>query len=379
MHSDPRSWLTSIRLVVMFFAIGLVVSACSGDSKPFGKETSSLSAKLRKKPPVIKIAKIDGLSPANSQSLRRQIIHQARKRGFTARTTLKDKASVFISATLKVAPYGPNTAVAYVWDVSDKRNNRLLRVAGEEISQKTIKNYPPNHLTAKTIKRIAAHATSGVAAWLGRQGYSTRDVSLPPPGDVWNVSVLRAEASSATARKAITRNLYKATGAPRVRVAELSVPQLASPSLAMPQPDGSPGITGSVSGPRSIKSAKHLTTVAVPPVTGTSSRGNVELTEAIKRALRSKGVRIIETPTPSSYRLVGVVKMGPVRRRRREITINWNLSAANGQKIGLIQQKNRVIAASVAKSWGRTADMAARAAAGDIAKIIPRATTTSQR
>jgi len=149
--------------------------------------------------------------------------------------------------------------------------------------------------------------------------------------------------------------------------------------LALPRTDAAPSITGSVSGPRSLPVKKQLTTVVVKPVTGASIQANSELTQAIKRALRSKGVRITDTPDPSSLKLVGIVKMGPISQRRRMVEINWNLHNALDQKIGLIQQKNTVGAASVANSWGRIADLAARAAAGDIAAVIPRNTRTSQR
>ncbi len=372
---------------MVFIAIALTLGACSGRTRPFGKDTTkSFSARLLKTPPVIKIAKIDGLSKANSQSLRRQIIREARQRGISARSSDKGKvkAAVFVKGTLKVAPYGQNTAVAYVWDVSDKNNNRLMRVTGEDFSQKASRKQNATQLNAKTIQRIAAHATSSLASWLGRQGYRVRDISLPPPSDVRNVSILRAEASSVAARKSITRNLYKATGAPRVRVVELSSPQLAQPKLAspqaaLPQTRGAPSITGSVSGPRPLRPEKQQTVVLVKPVTGASAQANSELTQAIKRALRSKGVRVIETPTPSALKLTGTVTMGPVSQRRREIEINWNLNNALGQKIGLIQQKNKVRASLVANAWGRTAELAARAAAGDIARIIPSNTKTSQR
>jgi len=363
--------------MVVLVAIAMAVSACSGGNKPFSKETGTFAAIPLKKPPVITIAAIDGLSPANSQSLKRQITREARKRGIIAATNARGKNPVYVSGTLKVAPAGPNTAVANVSDVRDASKNRLLRVAGEDVSQKNRVNQNATALNAKTIQRIAAHATSGMAAWLGRQGYRVRDISLPPPGDVRNISVLRAEASSTSARQAITRNLYQATGAPRLRVAELSSPQSAQPEIAVPRRDDSPLVTASISGPRPLKPERQLTTVVVRPVSGASPQANVELTQAIKRALRTKGVRITESPVPSSLKLVGIVKMGPVRRRRQVISISWFLNRADGRRIGHIQQENKVLAASVAKSWGRTADLAARAAAQDIAKIVPRSTQTS--
>jgi hypothetical protein len=371
--------LSNFRLVVVFIAIALTLGACSGRTRPFGKETKSFSARLLKTPPVIKIAKIQGLSTANSRSLRRQIIREARQRGISAKSNDKGKAAVFVNGTLKVAPYGQNTAVAYVWDVSDKNNNRLMRITGEDFSQKKSRNPNTTQLNGKTIQRIAAHATSSVAAWLSRQGYRVRDVSLPPPSDVRSASILRAEASSVAARQSITRNLYKATNAPPVRVVGLSSPQLAQPRLALPQTDGAPTITGSISGPRPLRPQKQPTIVLVKPVTGASTQANIELTQAIKRALRTKGVRITESPTPSALKLVGIVNMGPISQQRRVVEINWNLNNALGQKIGLIQQKNKVKAALVANSWGQTADLAAQAAAGDIAGIIPGNTKTAQR
>lgn len=373
MHSDLRSRLIDLRLVVVIVAIAVSLGACSGRTHPFSKQKSTLSTRMQKSPPVIKIAKIDGLSSTNSKSLRRQFIHEARKRGISAKTKPGETSTISVNGTLKVVPYGQKTAVAYVWDVIDDKKNRLIRITGEDFSQKKQPTLTATELSPKTIQRIAAHATSSLAAWLGRQGYRVSEISLPPPGGVRNISVLRAEASSINARQAITRTLYQATGAPSSRVAELSTPQPAEPVLAAPQQTGAPGITGSIN----VIPARQLTTLVVKPVTGVSKKANRELTQAIIRALRTKGVRIIDKPTSSSLKLYGFVKLGPVENRHRIVNINWHLTRANGDKIALIQQKNKIIAASVSKSWGRTADLAARAAAREIARKIPRSTKTS--
>ncbi len=126
--------MRNIRLILVLVAIAATLGACSGRSQPFGKEPKLFSTRLLKTPPAIQIARIKGLSAANTQSLRRQFVREARKRGMMAGPGKNGKAAVFVTATLKVAPYGRKTAVAYVWDVSDKRKKRLLRVAGEDFS-----------------------------------------------------------------------------------------------------------------------------------------------------------------------------------------------------------------------------------------------------
>jgi len=374
--------LSNLRLVLVFVAIAFTLGACSGSSQPFGKEPKLFSTRLLKTPPAIKIAKINGLSTENSQSLRRQFIREARKRGLSAGADNKGKAAVFIKATLKVAPYGQGTAVAYVWDVSDKRKKRLLRVAGEDVSKKSPNDQSSAQLSTKTIQRIAAHASSGLASWLSRQGYRVREVSLPPPSAVRNASILRTEASSVAARQSISRSLYKASGKPRSRTTKLSSPQLAQPALAPPHNGNAPNSTASVTTARSLRSGeqkKQQTMVQIVPVTGASAQANIELTRSIKRALRSNGVRITDKPTSSSLKLVGIVKMGPIKQRQRVIEINWNLNNTFGKRIGLVQQKNKIEADLVANSWGQIAVAATQAAAGDIAGIIPDTVRVSQR
>jgi len=374
--------LRNLRLILVLVALAVTLGACSGSSQPFGKEPKLFSTQLLKTPPAIKIAKINGLSTENSQSLRRQFIREARKRGMLAGADKKGQAAVFIKATLKVAPSGPDTAVAYVWDVSDKRKKRLLRVAGEDVSQNLLNDQSSTQLSARTIQRIAAHATSGLGSWLSRQGYRIREVSLPPPSAVRNASVLRTEASSVAAGQSISRNLYKSTGKPRARSAKLSSPRLAQPVLVRPQHNNAPNSTASVTTARSMRPGeqkKQKTMVQVVPVTGASAQANIELTKSIKRALRSNGVLVTETPTSSSLKLVGIVKMGPINQRQRVIEINWNLNNTFGKRIGLVQQKNKVEADLVANSWGQIAVAATQAAAGDIAGIIPDTVRVSQR
>jgi len=374
--------LRNLRLILVLVALAVTLGACSGSSQPFGKKPELFSTQLLKTPPAIQLAKINGLSTENSQSLRRQFIREARKRGLSAGADKKAKAAVFIKATLKVAPSGPDTAVAYVWDVSDKRKKRLLRVAGEDVSQKSPGDQNSTQLSAKTIQRIAAHATSGLASWLSRQGYRVREVSLPPPSAVRNASVLRTEASSVAARQSISRSLYKAPGKPRARTAKLSSPRLAQPALASPHSGTAPNNTASVATARALtpgEQKKQQTVVQVVPVTGASAQANAELTRSIKRALRSNGVRITDKATSSSLKLVGIVKMGPVNQRQRVIEINWNLNNTFGKRIGLVQQKNKVEASLVANSWGQIAVAATQAAAGDIAGIIPETVRVSQR
>ena len=371
--------MSNLRLILVLVAIAVTLGACSGSSQPFGKEPNLFATRLLKTPPAIKIAKIKGLSTAGSQSLRRQFIREARKRGLSAGADKNGKAAVFIKATIKVAPYGQDTAVAYVWDVSDKRKKRLLRVAGEDISKKSPNDQSNSQLSAKTIQRIAAHASSSLASWLSRQGYRVREVSLPPPSDVRSASILRTEASSVAARQSISRSLYKAPGKTRVRTARLSSPQ---PALAPLHNANAPNSTASVTTARSLRSGeqeKQQTMVQVVPVTGASAQANIELTRSIKRALRSKGVRITNKPTSSSLKLVGIVKMGQINQRQRVIEISWNLNNTFGKRIGLVQQKNKVEADLVANSWGQIAVAATQAAAGDIAGIIPDTVRVSQR
>lgn len=377
---------------MLFLAIGLIVGACSGRVRPFAKGAKATSPRSLKKTPVVQITTIRGLSDADSQSLRRQIIHEAGKRGIPAGKSRASQAALFVNGTLRTAPYNKDTAIAYVWDFSDKRSKPLHRITGEDISHKPSTNSKTPDLSAKSIQRIAAHAAAGMAAYLGRQGYSVREISLPPPGDVRNIASVRAEVRSAAAGRAISRNLYKAPAAPGVRTASLTTPLLAQPrrpqpKLALPAPRllVAPTATGSIPPrtssplpplasppPPPAPPVRQVITLVVQPVSGANPQINAELTEAIKRALRLKGIRIINAPTATSLKLAGTIEMGAIRRRRQRVNISWHLMNAKGQKMGIVQQANKVRTKSLSRSWGSTATIAARAAARSITNLIPK-------
>ncbi|HRK18374.1 MAG TPA: hypothetical protein PK970_05410, partial [Hyphomicrobiaceae bacterium] len=102
--------------------------------------------------------------------------------------------------------------------------------------------------------------------------------------------------------------------------------------------------------------------------------GNSALAEALKAQLAKNGVSMT-SQAASSYRVEGVVNVGPPRDGKQAIQIDWNVKDPEGKKLGTVTQKNDIPQGSLDRNWGKTADAAAEAAAQGILKLLPKTGT----
>ena len=96
---------------------------------------------------------------------------------------------------------------------------------------------------------------------------------------------------------------------------------------------------------------------------------------AIQRELTKNGVPLTSAASPQTYKVEGKVVMGAGKDGKQPIQIDWNVLDPKGKKLGTVSQKNEVPQGSLDGSWGKTADMAAAAAAQGIVKLLPQQKT----
>jgi hypothetical protein len=117
------------------------------------------------------------------------------------------------------------------------------------------------------------------------------------------------------------------------------------------------------------KNAVAIKSVAVPQVTGAASKGNAELTQAMRQVLRDAGWPVVNAPAANALTIRGKVqsvRAGSVEK----VNLAWLVTTPDGKVLGDITQANDVPAGSMANGWGENARFATEAAATGIFKLI---------
>ncbi len=116
--------------------------------------------------------------------------------------------------------------------------------------------------------------------------------------------------------------------------------------------------------------------LAVEAVRGAPGDGNRALMQAIRRALVSNGMPVVEAGQPSAYRLMGDVDVAPPQAGRQAVRIVWRVVAVDGTQVGRAvgraAQENLVAAGSLDGAWGDAAIAISAAAVSGIADILKR-------
>jgi hypothetical protein len=106
-------------------------------------------------------------------------------------------------------------------------------------------------------------------------------------------------------------------------------------------------------------------------VVGAAGDGDKALAAALSERLLSHGLAIAGTPTPNAYEIQGIVKLGPAKKGRQAVRVDWTLLGPDGAQLGSVVQEQEVRQGSLDRTWGGAAEAAAAAAARDIIKLIP--------
>jgi hypothetical protein len=107
-------------------------------------------------------------------------------------------------------------------------------------------------------------------------------------------------------------------------------------------------------------------------VVGGPGDGEQALTAALSKHLSAVGVKTASAGATNAYSLEGTVRVTAAKGGRQSVRIDWTVFAPDGSTLGGVSQTKLVRKGSLDKKWGAAADAAARAAASEIVKLLPR-------
>lgn len=107
-------------------------------------------------------------------------------------------------------------------------------------------------------------------------------------------------------------------------------------------------------------------------VAGAPGDGDQALAAALGRQLEARGLKVATAFQANIYEVQGTVRVTPAAKGKETVVIVWVVLGPDGNQLGVTRQTKDVRKGSLGKTWGKTADAAAGAAARDIGKLIPR-------
>lgn len=110
----------------------------------------------------------------------------------------------------------------------------------------------------------------------------------------------------------------------------------------------------------------------IPAVAGAPGDGQAALTNAIQAELGRRGVKLAAGGQKGSHTVQGIVQMGAPVDGKQAIKIEWQVLDGNGRRIGTVSQSNTIPQGSLDGKWGKTAELAAAAAAEGIIRLLPK-------
>jgi hypothetical protein len=280
---------------------------------------------------TIAVSPIVGAPLGVADDLTQALIVAGKDRNLTIVPSGSGEANYAMRGYLLANSEAGGTKVSYVWDVSDAKGARVVRISGEEMIRGRSGGDPWKKVDAAATRAIAGKTTSQLAASLGRGGRP----SSPP-----------VAATPEPARPAATAGAVAATSA--ATAAAPSQPRAATPV--------------------STRNAGVL----VVPVSGAPGDGQRSLPVALKKKLYAGGVKLANGPATNVYTVKGIVKMSNVSGGKENIRIDWQVLDPSGKKLGTVSQQNTIPRGSLNGPWGAIAEAAAASAADGILKLLPK-------
>jgi hypothetical protein len=146
-----------------------------------------------------------------------------------------------------------------------------------------------------------------------------------------------------------------------MRIVVAAALTLAIALLAAPPASAEPGTASDGTGP-----------FAYVTVVGAPGDGDQALAAALSRQLAARGLEPATAFRANVFEVQGTVRVAPAAKGKETIAIVWVVLGPAGNQLGITRQTKDVRKGSLDKTWGKTADAAAAAAAEDIARLVPR-------
>ena len=110
--------------------------------------------------------------------------------------------------------------------------------------------------------------------------------------------------------------------------------------------------------------------IGLAGISGAPGDGNRALDTAIRAALAKQGLTLGPTSDATRATLELHVAVTPADKTNDRVTLLWLVRDATGRERGRLEQQNTVPAGRLNRRWGDIADLAAGAAAPDLARIL---------
>jgi hypothetical protein len=114
----------------------------------------------------------------------------------------------------------------------------------------------------------------------------------------------------------------------------------------------------------------QIKAVALLPVVGGNTKGNSELTTAMRKILTQAGWEVLPKPRKDALNIQGRVSVDPALAGKQMVHLQWVVSTPAGKGLGDVKQDNAVPDGSLNAGWGENAGYAAQGAAEGIFKLI---------
>jgi hypothetical protein len=298
----------------------------------------------------IEIAPVIGAPDNISRDLQTQLTSAMERSKISVAQAQGGKGEYTLRGYIVAAREKTGSKISYIWDVTDQAGKRANRITGEEFAPGAGKD-PWSTVTPQIVQSIADKTSAQIASWL--------------PG---SASVPVASAAPVT-----PANVATAAAPPEAqKVASAAIPAVATGAMPAATPVA---LTTAPAAPTGATTGSIETPIetSVPSVTGAPGDGGATLTSAIQRELTKNGVALTSEAGAKSYKVEGKVAVGQGKDGKQPIQIDWNVVDPAGKKLGTVSQKNEVPLGSLDGAWGKTADLAAAAAAQGILKLLPQA------
>jgi hypothetical protein len=310
-----RLWRIAATVLAVMAAGSLC--ACGGGSiVPSGSLFSSSifggSTKMVLSPVIGPPAKL-------AQELTDNLVAAGKERNLTLLTS--GTADYTMRGYLAASTDKKGATISYIWDVSDAKGQRVVRVSGEEVITARSGSDPWNGVDSTALRSIAGKSTSQIVAALPKGGSSGGTASSSPPSS--------------------------------------------------PPPGSSPTATAKPAPPGEVMAI-------VAPVSGAPGDGQSSLTAALKKRLYAGGVKLAGGSGSNGrnvYTIKGNVSLTDATGGKQNIRIDWQVLDPSGKSLGTVSQQNMIPKGSLSGPWGAIADAAAGAAADGIIKLLPRSSS----
>ncbi len=318
----------------------LLLAGLAGCGSSLFQNSDTANATLKAKPTVA-LSSAEGVPQKYAAKVNEQLSASIKAKGVQI-VEAKDAQYIIKPKYAAVPEPKQGTKLTYTIDVTDKAGNKIRSIGGEEIVSAKHGGDSWNHVTEEGVQRVAAKSATDVTSWIDNP-------NAPPPAAVASA----APAPAAAPVKVAARTVPKPAPA-----------QTASLASAVEAPAAAPAKQKAAAAPAEV-------VAVVPSVTGAPGDGKTALAEAMKRALKQQGIKLVSAAKAGTYKIQGQVELGAAANGQQPITIRWVVVDPAGKQMEkTVVQNNKIVAGSLDGAWGEIADQAAGAAASEVTKLL---------